>query len=130
MAKSRIAIEYEMRKHLRELWLLVQDWYEVQGVKIDTTESEHSVQHYGSAMFGRATDNSPDFWRGGLFNSASLTLRNPAPGKETGDGYIDIGLRSDELYRALERHDKKHGKNTEVNGYDGFNDGGYRCPHD
>lgn len=130
MAKSRVAIEDEMRRHLRELWLLVQDWYEVQGVGIDYQESEHDIQHYGSAMFGRATEDNPDFWRGGLFNNACLTLRNPSPGKEPGDGYIDIGLRSDELCMALERHNKKNGKNTEVNGYDGFNDGGNRCPHD
>ena len=130
MAKSRKAIEDEMRGHLRELWLLVQDWYEVQGVRVDSLESEHGMQHYGSAIFGRATDDNSEFWRGGLYNSASLTLRNPSPGKEPGDSYIDIGLRSDELYMALERHNKKNGKNMEINGYDGFNDGGNRCPHD
>lgn len=127
MAKSRIAIEDEMRRHLRELWLLVQDWYEVQGVKADPEAPDDIAQNYGSASFNRMADG---YWKGGLYNSASLTLRNPAAGKEPFDEYIDVGPESDELYWALERHNKNNGKITEVNSYDGFNDGGNRCPHD
>ena len=121
-----MAIEEEMRRHLRELWLLVQDWYEVQGVKVDPGADEHEMQHYGSASFGRMADGR---WKGGLYNSASIMLKNPAPGKEPYDDYIDVGPRSDELYRALERHND-NGKNTEVNVYDGFKDDGNRCPDD
>ena len=131
MARSRKAIEEEMHRHLKELWLLVQDWYEVQGVKVDTAVSKDIAQHYGSASFTRMTDGH---WEGGFFNSASLSLRNPVPGKEPFDDYVDVGPRSDELYRALERH-RNNGKNTEVNAYDGFKDDGLkddgnRCPDD
>ena len=115
MAKSRKAVEDKMRRHILELWLLVQDWYEVQGVKIDTADGKHVTQHYGSATFGRTVSDSHGSWKGVLFNSASLTLRNPFPGKEPGDAYIDIRLRSDELYSALERHGKKNGKKNGKN---------------
>ena len=128
MARSRKAIEKEMRRHLKELWLLVQDWYEVQGVKADPEGPEDTIQHYGSASFGRSTDGHSSCWKGGLYNSASLTLWNPAGGKAPGDKYIDLGPKSAELFRALERH-RNNGK-TEVNAYDGFGIDGNRCPDD
>ena len=103
--RAQKIIEQDIKKRLRELFLLTDEWYRSRGEELVRSHSKDSsgseeLQHYGAVSLGSQYD---PHWDDGFWNVASLTLR-------AGKGYHDISVDTDELERL--RRDYKEKKTT------------------
>lgn len=108
--RAQKIVEQDIRKCLRKLFLLTDEWYRSRGemlVREHIENDGHEVlQHYGSVALGSQYD---PHWDEGFWNSAHLTLN-------TREGFYDIIIDSDELERL--RRDYTGG--TTVRRLDGY----------